>query len=121
MCTSVHDLKNQLHFLGISDVDKMFSLFDGIGEASSSGIRNPYNSREKLACVPNFLFLMRSLMIRHSMHQKCREGRSIMVLPEKVRATWSLYSTYACFNSIRTVIFLIDCLLLSNIALAHFA
>jgi hypothetical protein len=115
MCTSVHDLKNQLHFLGISDVDKMFSIFDGIGEVSSR------SGSGKRASVPHFLFLMRSIMIRHSMYQKCREGKSIMVLPEKVCEAWNVYSTYACFNCIRAVIFLVDCLLLSNIALAHFA
>ncbi len=87
MNTSVKDLRGQLAFIGIKNVSSYFSVF-------AANLRSHFKSSSKRsACassssdnVGKFLFMMRSIMMRHAIQMKSREeNRSIMTLPPKVR------------------------------------
>ncbi len=88
MNTSVTDLKGQLAFLGIPDVSQYFSVFAQRMKSHSSA------SRRRGSCdffgdrAGGFLFMMRSIMMRHAIQMKSRtEERSIMSLPPKEEKT----------------------------------
>ena len=85
--TNVMDLKNQLSFIGLDDLNSMFSLLSSRmghhnGGKPTGGRRRRWGGTAHE--VGPFNFLMRSLLIRHTMEQKCREtNRDLMSLPEK--------------------------------------
>jgi hypothetical protein len=74
MNTAVVDLKNQLKFLGIEDVEAMFQKF-----CPKKG-HGTDNHPEQL------VFFLSTIMIRHSQNQKYRgTSTTLMSLPGKVR------------------------------------
>mmetsp|Transcript_10273 Transcript_10273/g.14525 ORF Transcript_10273/g.14525 Transcript_10273/m.14525 type:complete len:1332 (+) Transcript_10273:110-4105(+) len=80
MNTSLNDIKFQLNFIGIEYVDKMFELFQKI---------MPTYFKEKRVCnankMGNFFYLMRNVMIRHSVNQKNKiSKRDLIFLPPRV-------------------------------------
>jgi len=87
MNTTPRDLKTQLSFVGINNVDKMFSVF-----ANSMGVVfNPSGGRRRgrgnytNAAIGPFLFFMRNVMIRHALTQTGSDSHTgIMTLPPKV-------------------------------------
>ena len=84
MNTTPKDLRGQLSFIGVSHLDKMFSIF----AESMSKLFNKSSRRRSFGnpSVGAFLFLMRNVMIRHSIDQTGRDSNTgIMVLPPKVR------------------------------------
>ena len=93
MNTSVKDLKGQLSFIGINNVASYFSVFSEKMKSHfyKSSRRNSYDALDDKP--GQFLFMMRSIMIRHAIQMKSRaEGRSIMTLPPKVS-----FSHLVCF------------------------
>jgi hypothetical protein len=89
--TSLNDLRNQLKFIGLEDVDEMFSIFSSTvfvhTNDSSRRNRDPYFRRDNRD-FGHFMFLMRCLMIRHSQKQTYRGTKTtLMSLPPKVRIT----------------------------------
>lgn len=84
MNTTPNDLKGQLKFIGLNHVDTMFTQFQRSMQTvfKASNKRSWMNDSERLA---PFLFLMRNVMIRHSIGQTGRNSTtSIMALPPKV-------------------------------------
>jgi hypothetical protein len=71
--TSFNDLKNQLKFLGIDDLQDLFRAFE-------QHFRGTRRTDE-----PLLLFFLRSIMMRHTQNQKYRgTSTTLMALPEKV-------------------------------------
>jgi hypothetical protein len=72
--TSFKDLKNQLKFLGIENVDAMFKVF----------LKQGRNRGEEFD-AGRLLFFLRSIMIRHTQKQTYRgTTTTLMSLPAKV-------------------------------------
>lgn len=77
MNTNLSDLKSQMAFIGIENLNRMFDCFQGLGKAGSKDMC--------FRALDRFLFVMRSIMIRHSMNQtNISTGRQLMELPDKV-------------------------------------
>lgn len=80
-------MKNQLSFIGLDKVESMFTMFSNnmghhSGKAGGGGRRR--RSWDKSHEIGPFSFLMRVVLIRHTMKQKCRQSnRDLMSLPEK--------------------------------------
>jgi len=82
------DLKNQLSFIGLEEhLTSMFWLLQNRmghhngGKVTGGRRRRHWSTTHE---VGPFSFLMRALLIRHTMEQKCREtNRDLMSLPEK--------------------------------------
>lgn len=87
MNTSPTDLKSQLNFIGISYMDKMFSMFSNSMAAvftTSAGTRRRSWNLNQNAAIGPFLFFMRNAMIRHALTQTVRNSNvCIMTLPPK--------------------------------------
>lgn len=86
MNTSPRDLRSQLSFIGISNIDQMFSLFmSAMGDVFSANKRKRYRwNVDSYLCVGPFLYFMRNVMIRHSITQTTRDSNvAIMSLPPK--------------------------------------
>ena len=95
--TRVQDLKNQVSFIGIDHVDAMFRLFaasmhyhNGSGGKGTRrrSVRDhevsPFGSVKDHEVGP-FSFLMRPILMRHTMEQRCRQSNhDLMALPNKV-------------------------------------
>ncbi len=85
------DVKNQLKFIGLEDVDHMFSQFQNVVfDHVNDGNRRGCNSNRKKypddRTLGHFLLLMRTVMIRHSQNQQYRgTSTTLMSLPPKVR------------------------------------
>jgi glycine cleavage system pyridoxal-binding protein P len=84
--TSFKDLKNQLKFLGVENVDAMFSVF--LKQQSRNRGGEEFDAGK-------LLFFLRNLMIRHTQKQTYRgTTTTLMSLPAKVsqsllsRKTW---------------------------------
>lgn len=95
--TSLNDLRNQLKFIGLEDVDEMFSIFSSsvFAHTDDRSRRNedPYARRDNRD-FGHFMFLMRCIMIRHSQNQTYRgTTTTLMSLPPKVRITNSFCLT----------------------------
>ena len=76
--TSLDDLKQQLRFVGLPDVDTLFSLF------SETVLKNGY-PRPGKRNNGHFVFFMRNVMFRHSLDQKyLGTETTLMNLPGKV-------------------------------------
>ena len=91
MNTSLSDLRGQLTFIGIQKVPQLFSLFESTMKEHFR--YNKSNRRQSLNSYASrngdFLFLMRNIMMRHSIQMKSRvEEANIMTLPPKVRSFW---------------------------------
>mmetsp|Transcript_8692 Transcript_8692/g.15744 ORF Transcript_8692/g.15744 Transcript_8692/m.15744 type:complete len:224 (-) Transcript_8692:2117-2788(-) len=85
--TSLNDLRNQLKFAGLENVDQMFSIFSRTVFCRTND-RSKANSRRQRRSDPrlygHFVFLMRCLMIRHSQRQTYRgTTTTLMSLPPK--------------------------------------
>lgn len=92
MNTTPMDLKSQLRFVGLSYVDKIFSMFNSNMSAvfKSNGGRKRRRSYESSGNreIGPFLFFMKNIMIRHSLSQTNRETKKlIMSLPAKTETT----------------------------------
>jgi len=73
--TSLQDLKNQLKFIGMEDVDSYFSRF----YSSYHGRRNQEISRPG-----HLIFMLRNIMMRHTQKQRYRNTKTtLMSLPVK--------------------------------------
>jgi hypothetical protein len=90
MNTSLSDLRGQLTFIGIQKVPQLFTVFQSLmkehfGPKKTRGHSwSPSKSRNG-----DFLFLMRNIMMRHSIQMKSREEEAnIMTLPPKVCSFW---------------------------------
>jgi len=87
--TSVTDLRNQLSFIGLDKVDAMFTMFSNSmghhnGKAGGGGRKRARSSWDQRHEIGPFSFLLRAILIRHTMEQKCRQSnRDLMSLPEK--------------------------------------
>lgn len=87
--TNIMDLKNQISFIGLDDhLTSIFSLLSSrMGHHNGGKVTGGRRRRHwggTIHEVGPFNFLMRSLLIRHTMEQKCREtNRDLMSLPEK--------------------------------------
>ena len=69
------DLKSQLKFLGVENVDDMFRVF------LSERNRNSFSLRD----ASSLLFFLRNIMMRHTHKQKYRDtSTTLMSLPAKV-------------------------------------
>jgi len=85
--TSVRDLKNQLKFIGIQHVEKKFRRFEPLWTSHTQEYSS-YYGRNCTACrhspFGSFLFLMRGLIIRHSISMKhTSDGSDLVPLPKK--------------------------------------
>lgn len=89
--TSIMDLQNQLKFVGIQDVTRMFELFiDSTGRHVSDGQQKSrrWMNVSPLSPLGHFTFLMRAVLMRHSQKQKYRNtSTSLMSLPPKTERT----------------------------------
>ena len=86
MNTTPRDLKSQLSFIGINNVDKMFSVFaNSMGAVfNTSGGRRRSRGNDSNSAIGPFLFFMSNVMIRHALTQTGRESHTgIMTLPPK--------------------------------------
>jgi hypothetical protein len=98
--TSLTDLKNQLEFLGIENVNDMFRLFRNTlihtnDRAAQQGKRHRYffdydefSGINGNIVLGHFLFFLRTIFLRHSQQQRYRNTPSrltLMDLPPKVR------------------------------------
>jgi hypothetical protein len=87
--TSFKDLKNQLKFIGIENVDEMFQVFTGTAfrhtkDQCVSRKDGDYHWDDRV--FGHFMFLLRCIMIRHTQTQKYRgTATTLMSLPPKVR------------------------------------
>lgn len=82
MNTSLNDLNGQLKFVGLEHLPAMFRVFqeDMPSHFSSRKRTNTHND-----CAARFLFVMRSILIRHSIKQQGRMSNiDIMSLPPKI-------------------------------------
>lgn len=86
MNTTPNDLKGQLKFIGISNIDVMFTSFRKAMKTVFKVSRSNRRGCDAIESFAPFLFLMRNAMIRHSIGQTGRHSStSIMELPPKVR------------------------------------
>lgn len=92
MSTSLLDLKNQLKVIGIENVETMFSKFarllEHCNDKGAKRSRRGYRVSPDGRLLGHFMFLLRSLMMRHSQSQVYRgtnPPQTLMSLPEKVR------------------------------------
>ena len=88
VCTSLSDLKNQLKFIGIENVEAMFKTFSRLmehtGDRSQSSRRGSRLSHGRV--LGHFMFMMRAVMIRHSQQQKYNgTNTTLMQLPPKTQ------------------------------------
>ena len=89
MNTSPRDLKSQLSFIGISHMDRMFSVFTNsmaaVFKTSGGTTRRRKHWDENFnSAIGPFLFFMRNTMIRHAITQTGRDSNvCIMTLPPK--------------------------------------
>lgn len=85
VCTSLNDLKNQLKFIGIENVEGLFKGFARLMEHTSDraggrGRRGKASGR----VIGHFLFFIRAVLIRHAQQQKYRgTDTTLMQLPPK--------------------------------------
>jgi SNF2 family DNA or RNA helicase len=92
--TSLIDLLNQLVFLGVEDVDTMFSnftqnvLFHTKDQGAFKRGRHLHLHPVSVSpCIGHFTFLMRSILLRYSQKQTYRNtSTTLMSLPPKVSA-----------------------------------
>ena len=85
MNTTLNDLKGQLSFLGLENLGSIFT------NLKNNDMSSQFNRSKKRAWlsskndVGRCLFLLRNIMMRHSIQMKSRtENRSLMSLPPKV-------------------------------------
>lgn len=93
--TSLCDLKNQLKVIGLEDVEAMFSKFARLLQhiddrgARKKG-RRSYQDSSEGRLFGHFMFLMRSIMMRHAQSQVYRGTNprtTLMSLPKKVSSS----------------------------------
>mmetsp|Transcript_12559 Transcript_12559/g.14725 ORF Transcript_12559/g.14725 Transcript_12559/m.14725 type:complete len:570 (-) Transcript_12559:449-2158(-) len=82
MNTSLNDLNGQLKFVGLEHLPAMFRAFQ-------ADMPSHFNRRKRMNtnndCAARFLFVMRSILIRHSIKQQGRMSNTdIMSLPSKI-------------------------------------
>jgi hypothetical protein len=102
--TSLKDLKNQLEFIGIENVDKMFTVFFGTAfhhmndQYMSKRWDNNVHGNDRV--FGHFMFLLRCIMIRHTQRTQkyCGTTTTLMSLPPKVR-NWIL-EIFLCIFSL---------------------
>lgn len=96
--TSFKDLKNQLKFIGLENVDEMFN---GFGDTAMKHVNDPNRpkSRGRPFCrddrvFGHFVFMLRSIIVRHT-HKQTYRGTTttLMSLPPKVRENFCTYSS----------------------------
>jgi len=87
MNTSLNDLKGQMNFIGMDNSNQLFKIFaekmshDLFGKKSR---RNHFESNRCVKKAGDFLFLMRNIVIRHSIkQQRISSGTDLMSLPNK--------------------------------------
>ena len=102
MNTTPKDLRGQLSFIGVSHLDKMFSIFTESMCDLFNSSRKRRRGYTESGSVGAFLFLMRNVMIRHAIDQTGRDSNTgIMVLPPKVRT----HSLVNCSDDILNLTF----------------
>jgi len=104
--TSLNDLRNQLKFIGLENIDDMFTIFSAtaFSHTNDRTRRNTDYSHDNRV-FGHFVFLLRSVMIRHTQQQTYRgTTTTLMSLPPKAsnplcsklqRVVW--LSSYSCF------------------------
>ncbi len=81
------DIKNQLEFIGLKDIDSLFLKFSDTIMPDVDP-RHRYRRWNQCTRFGEFMFLMRAVMIRHSQNQMYRgTSTTLMSLPRKVRST----------------------------------
>jgi hypothetical protein len=90
------DVKGQLQFIGLENIDEMFQDFRRTVLLHIREKQPKQNNEATISCerrrFGHFMFLMRAVMIRHSQQQQYRgTSTTLMSLPPKVgnRKDWS--------------------------------
>ena len=93
------DLKNQMKFVGIEHVDEMFLKFSNL-LVHTKDQRAAKKQKPNGRTLGHFMFLMRSLLMRHSQKQTYRgTDTTLMSLPPKVSPNY-MGMLLRCFKTI---------------------
>lgn len=88
--TTFNDLKNQLNFIGIENVNELFGVFlrSAFRHAEDPTVPKRLGYGGESRSIGPFVFMMRNIMIRHTQKQTYRgTTTTLMSLPPKVRTS----------------------------------